>query len=105
MPGPPLEPKGPIEGLQLFHGERPYNRRTRGSPERTYAIALLNGVADDGKAIGPHCDLPELRELARELADSWASHLGWDTDQAIEMVKAGTGVRLNPLVNDQEMMP
>lgn len=91
--------KGPIEAVREFHGERPYNRRTMGTPARTFAVSLLYATGKDAEDLGPDYALPELLALASHLTDSWAGHGGWDSDQSIALVEAATNVRTNPMVN------
>jgi hypothetical protein len=75
---------GTMKGLGEHYGERPWQRRTYGNPDRTRAVGMMEAFAD---AFG----FPELRDAAHHASHSWASEDGWDTAQFIEAVGAAKG--------------
>lgn len=103
-PGDLLLGKPPVEGVGVIWGKRPEARRTEGTPDRTYAIALIHAVRLDIEALGtptrhpetgaltpdPDFAVPELGVLADLLPNAWAGHGGKDNDRLIQAVEAAT---------------
>jgi len=102
--GDALLGKPPVEGVGTVWGKRPEARRTEGTPDRTYAQALVRAVRLDIEALGtptrdpktgglvpdPDFACPELAELEDFLPNAWAGHQGRDTDKLIQGIKAAT---------------
>jgi hypothetical protein len=101
----PGEPKSPIEGLNEFHGKRPDVRRTNGTPERSAFFLYAKGLQLDFLRLGFEKLAEDLDKAIDFAANTWAGHQGWDTERAIQMVEAGTSLRINPLASSEESTP
>jgi hypothetical protein len=72
---------GTVKGLGESYGDRPWQRRTHSTPDRTRAVGMM-------EAYGITFGFPELVEAARKTSHSWAAEEGWDTEMFVKAVGA-----------------